>query len=356
MSQTDPAQGQTEAAFEAFFRAHEASMYGLALQICGDPRLAAEVVAEGFARVWPRAKAGGAADLAAVRRTIVREINTRLRRTRGQAPPAPGSPGDDPIRRALQALPLRRRTLVVLRYQADLSPVDAAEATGLSLSTVKAESKKGVRQLRRALALPDESRPRAAPPSPPPEAGHDVSWITQPEAVGDAESWVEIDDAPPVVEGQPGPPAAAMAEEPATPELGSDVPAPEPAAVIVPEPPVEARAEPGLPAAEADPSPAPPEPEASAPEPEASAPEPDPEPAPDLPAADARAAEESAADKVAADKPAAGLLPGTASEPETDFQPGPEAAGSSAVAELDAAPDAVGDEAPAHVEASEPEP
>lgn len=231
MSQSNPAQGGGEAAYEALFRAHEASVYRLAFQICGDPRLSAEVVAEGFARAWPRWKAGGGPDLVTtVRKTIVKELNARLRSAKGQPTAAIG---DDPVRRALASLPLRRRTVIVLRFQADLAAVDAAEASGLSLSIVKGETKKGIRQLRRALALPDAAKarptpspsptPTPVPPVPPtvaPPPGHDVSWITSSEAQLEADSEPELwaDDDRPPAEEPIGAPTVAPAPPPADPE------------------------------------------------------------------------------------------------------------------------------------------
>jgi RNA polymerase sigma factor (sigma-70 family) len=58
---------------------------------------------------------------------------------------------DEELRAALRSLPPRMRTAVVLRFYADLSEQQAAEAMGCSPSTVNTQTARGLARLRSAL-------------------------------------------------------------------------------------------------------------------------------------------------------------------------------------------------------------
>jgi RNA polymerase sigma-70 factor (sigma-E family) len=75
---------------------------------------------------------------------------------------------------ALRALPERQREVLVLRYYADLSEAQIAQAIGISKGTVKAHASRGITALRSALE--QEHHPGG------PSSGHDLSRIarTQP--------------------------------------------------------------------------------------------------------------------------------------------------------------------------------
>jgi RNA polymerase sigma factor (sigma-70 family) len=61
---------------------------------------------------------------------------------------------DEGLRAALRSLPPRMRTAVVLRFYADLSEQQAAEAMGCSPSTVNTQIARGLARLRTLLAAP----------------------------------------------------------------------------------------------------------------------------------------------------------------------------------------------------------
>jgi RNA polymerase sigma-70 factor (sigma-E family) len=60
--------------------------------------------------------------------------------------------GDEELRRALAALPLRMRATVVLRYYEDLSELQTAQVMGCSESTVNTQAARGLARLRGALS------------------------------------------------------------------------------------------------------------------------------------------------------------------------------------------------------------
>jgi RNA polymerase sigma factor (sigma-70 family) len=59
--------------------------------------------------------------------------------------------GDEELRRALQSLPPRMRTTVVLRFYEDLSEQRTAELMRCSASTVNTQTARGLDRLRTAL-------------------------------------------------------------------------------------------------------------------------------------------------------------------------------------------------------------
>jgi RNA polymerase sigma-70 factor (sigma-E family) len=57
----------------------------------------------------------------------------------------------DRVMEALRALPARQREVLVLRYYADLSETDIADAMGISRGAVKSHASRGMTALRRTL-------------------------------------------------------------------------------------------------------------------------------------------------------------------------------------------------------------
>jgi RNA polymerase sigma-70 factor (sigma-E family) len=64
----------------------------------------------------------------------------------------------DELLSALNRLPVRMRTVLVLRYWEDLSELDTAETLGCSVGTVKSQSSRGLRRLRDDLGSAQRSR------------------------------------------------------------------------------------------------------------------------------------------------------------------------------------------------------
>jgi DNA-directed RNA polymerase specialized sigma24 family protein len=128
--------------FPGFVASRSAGLFRGALVLTGSRDAPEELVQETPERVcrkWRTIAALDAPD-AYVRRIMVNLANDRWRRFRRAAPAPPGgepaAPGDeygridsrDQLVRALQHLPMRMRTVVVLRYFHDLSDEDIATA------------------------------------------------------------------------------------------------------------------------------------------------------------------------------------------------------------------------------------
>ena len=115
----------------------------------GEPALAEDAVAEAFARAWSRWPQVRLSDRpgAWVMRVAINEGRSRLRRRRVERRKAPlvaradELPGGDPpldprLWAAVRRLPERERTLVALRYVADLTQPEIADLLGLPPGTV----------------------------------------------------------------------------------------------------------------------------------------------------------------------------------------------------------------------------
>ena len=125
-----------------------------------------DLVAEALARTLPKWQAGRIDDLPAyLRRVLIRLASRRwhvrnLGRDRAPALRRTGvAPADhaetiaerDRTQRAVRALPARRRAVVALRFDEDLTEARIAEILGISVGTVKSQLSKALAQLRREL-------------------------------------------------------------------------------------------------------------------------------------------------------------------------------------------------------------
>lgn len=159
--------GSEGAAFATVFNAHHREAVRLAYLLVGDAHQAEDVVADAFAKVFVRWRRGGIRDVGAyVRRAVVNEANSKLRRRYLERRHADRRDGDDrgvrridedtadrdAVWRALAQLPPRQRAAVVLRYHQDLSEADAADALGCSVGTVKSQTARGLQKLEALLA------------------------------------------------------------------------------------------------------------------------------------------------------------------------------------------------------------
>ena len=152
-------------AFARLFASEHTSVLRLAYVLTGDGGLAEDVVADAFAAMYPRWKAGKVDDPAAyLRRAVVNQIRGRFRRNatrrrfersarhaESDAPSDSGLDDRDAVRTALLALPVGQRAVVALRFLEDRSEAETAALLGISVGTVKSQAARGLDRLRAAL-------------------------------------------------------------------------------------------------------------------------------------------------------------------------------------------------------------
>ena len=161
-------------AVAALFDAHYAGLCRLATLLLDDAGQAEEAVQEAFLRTfvgWRRLRHPEHAG-AYLRAAVVNQCRSRGRRRvseqRGNRTLWAGT-GDEArssdieragdvlaVLDAVRSLPARQREAVVLRYYADLSEADVAQALGCSLGTVKSQLSKARASLARLLSGEDE--------------------------------------------------------------------------------------------------------------------------------------------------------------------------------------------------------
>jgi RNA polymerase sigma-70 factor (sigma-E family) len=163
----------TEDRYAAIFARHHARLLHVAELVAGDRELAADAVAEAFARTYPHWKRGKVDDIGAyLRRATINEITRSWRRR----PPAPARDpiGDgavhrgasdagadavaerDRVARVLAQLSTRHRAALVLRYFEDLSEADIAAALGIPPGTVKSTLSRALDRVRTLMRENDE--------------------------------------------------------------------------------------------------------------------------------------------------------------------------------------------------------
>jgi RNA polymerase sigma-70 factor (sigma-E family) len=136
-----------------------------AFTLCGDAGQAEDVVAEAYARVWPRWRRGRVEDLVPyLRRTVANEVYQRHRRRRlerreAARPPDRRADGRfeaqvddrDALWAALARLSPQQRVVVVLRIVEDLSEQQTATLLGIPAGTVKSRLSRALAVLRATL-------------------------------------------------------------------------------------------------------------------------------------------------------------------------------------------------------------
>jgi RNA polymerase sigma-70 factor (ECF subfamily) len=151
--------------FAALFASERGPVLRFAYLLTGDLQLAEEVVADAFASMHARWRAGGVEEPERyLRRAVVNQVRGRFRRnaTRrrfeaARAPVAPANASDEEfaererVRRALLTLPPGQRAVVALRYLDDRSEAETAALLGVSVGTVKSQAAHALERLRRAL-------------------------------------------------------------------------------------------------------------------------------------------------------------------------------------------------------------
>lgn len=164
MRLSDMSEGHDDAAgeFAAWYATSFTEVRSAVVLAVGDADLGEEATAEAFARAllhWSKVRQA-ASPRAWVYRVALNEFRSRLRRLRlerryvlrhrsAEAHHPPPDEPDTALWRAVACLPLRARTAVALRYVADLSEAEVAEAMGVATGTVAAT----LHQARRRLAL-----------------------------------------------------------------------------------------------------------------------------------------------------------------------------------------------------------
>ncbi|MGW6264895.1 SigE family RNA polymerase sigma factor [Cellulosimicrobium funkei] len=168
--------------FTAFMREARDPLHRMAYLLCGDRHRAEELTQHALERTyraWSRAAQRD--PLAYARRVLANLRIDTWRRTRREVLAGPdelssaeraarpvardGGAGTaavddrDAVVRALIALPVRQRRVVVLRHLLDLSENEVAAELGMPVGTVKSTASRGLARLRTLLGALDESAP-----------------------------------------------------------------------------------------------------------------------------------------------------------------------------------------------------
>lgn len=131
----------------------------LAQRIAGDPAVSEDLAAEAFVRLfsrWNRLRDEPGREGWVLRVTANLAIDHARRRPLQLPAPATAGEDDTVVLRialvaALRALPARQRTVVALRYLADLTEEQVAATLGISAGAVKTHSHRALRRLRDLL-------------------------------------------------------------------------------------------------------------------------------------------------------------------------------------------------------------
>ena len=158
--------------FDTLYRTQWWPMLRLAQGLVDDVSAAKDVVQDAFAGLCRNSAVLADADANAatryLRASVVNGARSALRRRRtvrtwlgqvrdGEHAPAADEPSlrsaeEELARRALAALPRRQREVLTLRFLADLTDAEIADATGMSPGNVRSAASRGLATLRGALA------------------------------------------------------------------------------------------------------------------------------------------------------------------------------------------------------------
>lgn len=152
----------SEAEFDAFVGARMGALVRFAYALTGDVGHAEDLVQTALLKTYRRRMRPDEPERY-VRRVIVNTNLSRFRRRRVpeslvEAPPDRPAPRTEPpgeqaeaLTRLLAGLSPRQRTVLALRYGADLSEAETAELLGVSTGTVKSLASRGLARLRTRL-------------------------------------------------------------------------------------------------------------------------------------------------------------------------------------------------------------
>ena len=156
-----------DAEFSEFFASQYARLYWLGCALTGSPAQAEELAQEALVRIWWRWRlVGRPKDPASyVRRVLVNRHRSLLRRAAVEArslaqrgPEDLALPALDEramvLWQAVQALPVRQRVVLVLRFYEDRTEAEVAQLLGLQVGTVKSRAHRALARLRDQLGSP----------------------------------------------------------------------------------------------------------------------------------------------------------------------------------------------------------
>ena len=163
----DAASGDADEALVALYTAHYRSLVRLSALLLHDTPAAEDVVQDAFVAMhssWRRLRDTDKA-LAYLRQAVVNRSRSRLRHLKvverhasTELMDAPSAEFGamrhvqrDEVMAAIRQLPQRQREVLVLRYYADLSEAQIAEAMGISPGAVKSHASRAVAALRQTL-------------------------------------------------------------------------------------------------------------------------------------------------------------------------------------------------------------
>ena len=178
----------TRQEFVEYASANLPRLHRTAYLLCGDPHRADDIVQSTLTSLFVHwGKAGAADNLDAyVHRIMVRRFLDELRRSWSKVllwaeAPERATPEDETVENrdmvltALRRLPKGQRAVLVLRYIADLSVEETAQALNCSTGNVKSQAARGLTTLRAVMIdASSQKRAEAAPtqaPAPPASFG-----------------------------------------------------------------------------------------------------------------------------------------------------------------------------------------
>lgn len=146
----------TVAGFNELYRAEYGPMVRLARGLVDTQEAAEEVVQDAFAKVydrWNRLDQPGGYLRTAVVNGARSELRKReVRRRIGLRPFIPPQPEDqDYLLDALDQLSPRQKTVLVLKFYADMTEQEIAQAMGVRPGTVKSATSRGLAELRKVI-------------------------------------------------------------------------------------------------------------------------------------------------------------------------------------------------------------
>jgi RNA polymerase sigma-70 factor (sigma-E family) len=153
--------------FSELFASEYARLCWLGCALTGSPAQAEELAQEALVRLWWRWRlVGRPKDPASyVRRVLVNRHRSLLRRAAVEArslaktgPEQLALPAGDEqamvLWQAVQALPVRQRVVLVLRFYEDRTEAEVAQLLGLQVGTVKSRTHRALARLRDQLGSP----------------------------------------------------------------------------------------------------------------------------------------------------------------------------------------------------------